>query len=241
MMKQIIVEQLKIALTNSPHIAVFYTEETTSTNDWAWDFYANQPVEAETPTLFLANHQQKGRGTQGRTWHSPAGTGLYMTLLIPLPVNQLQRTQFEHAYLTKNHGFTKAAGVATVLALTSLYPWLNGYVGIRKVNDVFLQHRKLGGILVETKLRANGTMRAIIFGIGINILNNDALRIKDERNVAISLEEYAKQQGIDVNLVGSTELGFFIAKHILALYEILEKGQVEDIEALWQELSLAEF
>jgi biotin-(acetyl-CoA carboxylase) ligase len=245
MIKQALMQQLKNAVIASPHIAVFHTEVTASTNDWAWHYFGEQSAEFGTPTLFIASQQLRGKGTQGRQWHSPQGTGLYMTLLEPFPENTTvifgSNTQFEREYLTQGQGFTKAAGVATILTLTALYPWLKGYIGIRKVNDIFLNHRKLGGILVESKLRANGRTRAVITGLGLNVIHNELLIIKDARNAAISLEEYAKELGIVVEWMSPAELGFLIAKHILALYSLLQNGQVEDIEALWQEYSLVEF
>ena len=245
MMKHILIQQLKSAVITSPHIEVFHTEITTSTNDWAWNFYNEQLPGFNTPTLFVATEQVMGRGTQGRQWHSPHGTGLYMTLLKPIQdgneATQPRVTQFERDYLTQGKGFTKAAGVATILALTMLYPWLKGHIGIRRVNDIFLNHRKLGGILVETKLRSNGKISAVIVGLGLNVIHNEKLTVKDERNTPISIEEYAKNLGIAVDWMSPPEMGFLIAKHILALYSILQQGQVEDIEALWQEFSLTEF
>ena len=246
MMKQILSQQLKSAVITSPHIEVFHTEITTSTNDWAWNFYNKQVPSFNIPTLFLAAEQVMGRGTQGRQWHSPHGTGLYMTLLKPMPEgNEATQprvvTQFERDYLTQGKGFTKAAGVATVLALTMLYPWLKGHIGIRRINDIFLNYRKLGGILVETKLRSNGEISAVIVGLGLNVIHNENLTIKDERNTPISLEEYAKNLDIEVDWISPAEMVFLIAKYILALYSILQNGQVEDIEALWQEFSLIEF
>lgn len=242
MMKQVLIQQLKNAVIDSPHVEVFYTEITTSTNDWAWEYFAEQSASFSTPTLFIASEQKKGRGTQGRLWHSPNGTGLYMTLLLPFPEQAPDRnTQFEREYFTVGKGFTKAGGVATVMALTLLFPWLKGHIGIRKVNDIFLNHRKLGGILVESKLRSNGRMSAVISGLGLNVLHNEVLTIQDERNAAISLEEYAKYLGVTVDWMNPAELAFIIAKHILALYSILQQGQVEDVEALWQEFSSVEF
>ena len=165
-----------------------------------------------------------------------------MTLLLPFPEQAPDRnTQFEREYFTVGKGFTKAGGVATVMALTLLFPWLKGHIGIRKVNDIFLNHRKLGGVLVESKLRSNGRMSAVISGLGLNVLHNEVLTIQDERNAAISLEEYAKYLGVTVDWMNPAELAFIIAKYILALYSILQQGQVEDVEALWQEFSSVEF
>jgi biotin-(acetyl-CoA carboxylase) ligase len=246
MMHEFLIQQLKTEVLNTPDIEVFHTEVTTSTNDWAWHYLSSKPANFDKPTLFIATEQKQGRGTQGRMWHSPAGTGLYMSLLMPLPQQEQHNihqapSQFEQIYFTQGKGFTKATGVASVLALTVLFPWLRGNLGIRSINDLFVNHRKLGGILVETKLRANGRLKAIVTGLGLNILYNDQLAIKDERNTPISLEECARLLNIQQEWMLPTELGFLISKHILALYALLQNGQIDDIEALWQEFGVIEF
>ncbi|MCX5920859.1 MAG: hypothetical protein NTW61_06025 [Candidatus Melainabacteria bacterium] len=60
MMKQVLIQQLKNAVIDSPHVEVFYTEITTSTNDWAWEYFAEQSASFSTPTLFIASEQKKG-------------------------------------------------------------------------------------------------------------------------------------------------------------------------------------
>jgi BirA family transcriptional regulator, biotin operon repressor / biotin---[acetyl-CoA-carboxylase] ligase len=245
MMKQALIQQLKNAVMDSADIEMLHSEVVSSTNDWAWSYFAEQPASFDVPSLFIANQQKQGRGSQGRLWHSPAGTGLYMSLLLPFPTHCqaaiIKTSPFERDYFTVGKGFTKAAGVATVLALISLFPWLKGHLGIRGINDIFLTHRKLGGILVESRLRSTGRLSAVVTGLGLNILHNETLIIKDERNVAISLEEYAKERGIAVEWKSLSELAFIIGKHILALYAILQLGQEEDVEALWLEFSTLEF
>lgn len=242
MMHEFLIQQLKTEVLNTPDIEVFHTEVTTSTNDWAWHYLSSKPTGFDKPTLFIASEQKQGRGTQGRMWHSPPGSGLYMSLLLPLPQQEHHSIHhFEQVYFTQGKGFTKAAGVASVLALTVLFPWLRGNLGIRRINDLFVNHRKLGGILVETKLRANGRLKAIVAGLGLNILHNEHLAIKDERNTPISLEECATLLNIQQTWMPPTELGFLVAKHMLALYALLQNGQIQDIEALWQEFGVIEF
>ena len=120
---------------------------------------------AEAGTLVIANHQTAGRGRRGRSFLSPPGTGLYMTLILR-PSADLERFQM----------VTVAAAVAVCLALEALTP-LRPLV--KWVNDVFLRdeagrERKVCGILTEAVTGAGGgEIESVVVGIGINVLARD--------------------------------------------------------------------
>jgi BirA family transcriptional regulator, biotin operon repressor / biotin---[acetyl-CoA-carboxylase] ligase len=101
--------------------------------------------------VFIADQQTHGRGRQGRSWHSEAGTGLYLsTLLKPnLPPEKLAL-------------ITLMAGVATVSAIQQQIPSVP--LKLKWPNDILLNGKKLAGILCEY---IPGT--AVIVGIGINL------------------------------------------------------------------------
>jgi BirA family biotin operon repressor/biotin-[acetyl-CoA-carboxylase] ligase len=101
--------------------------------------------------ICLAEKQRAGIGRRGRTWHSPLGTNIYMSL----------GWRFD---ATPAHLSGLTLGVGIKLAET-----LNAYavVGLKWPNDLYLHSRKLGGILVETRLVAEGSIE-VIMGIGIN-------------------------------------------------------------------------
>ena len=104
----------------------------------------------------LAEAQTAGRGRQGRSFHSPAGTGLYMSLLLR-PEMALKKAPL----------LTSCAAVAVCEALESL-----GDVrpGIKWVNDIFLQGRKICGILTESGIDPQtGRLDYVVTGIGINL------------------------------------------------------------------------
>lgn len=107
-------------------------------------------------TLFCARAQTAGRGRLGRDFFSPAGSGLYMTLLYPTSLP-----------LTEAVGVTAGAAVAAagaVEAMTGLTP------GIKWVNDLYLGGRKVSGILTEAvgPLCA-GQPTCLLIGIGLNL------------------------------------------------------------------------
>ena len=104
-------------------------------------------------SLFLADAQSAGRGRLGRSFHSPSGAGVYMSLVLPLDQIRSPET------------LTVVAGVALCEVLEEMFPTLSP--SIKWVNDIYAADKKLAGILVEGVYSASGTPYAII-GIGIN-------------------------------------------------------------------------
>lgn len=100
----------------------------------------------------LAYEQTAGRGRHGRTWHSAAGSGLYLSIIL--------RPKLSPQNLPL---ITLAAGVAVCDVL--------GEFGIRAdikwVNDILVGDDKISGILAETVETEQGV--AVIVGIGINL------------------------------------------------------------------------
>lgn len=111
---------------------------------------------AQETLLLTAETQTAGRGRQGKSFYSPAKTGVYMTL-VTHPGTVLHETL----------PATAAAAVAVCRAiekLTDLKPQ------IKWVNDIYLGNKKIAGILTEavTDLETQ-TVSALLIGIGINI------------------------------------------------------------------------
>lgn len=108
------------------------------------------------PCLILSEEQTAGRGRLGRQFYSPAGTGLYMTLLYRVD-----------GCLDRVIPVTSAAAVAvteTIEELTDKHP------GIKWVNDVYLDGKKICGILTEAVAdMESGGVQDVIVGIGVNI------------------------------------------------------------------------
>ncbi len=115
------------------------------------------------PTVLLARTQSGGRGRLGRTFHSPAGTGLYMSILL-IPT----MPPAESLFLT-----TAAAAAAAEAAEAVRYQYTASkeHIGIKWVNDLYLSGKKICGILAEAALTpcADALSWAVI-GIGINLL-----------------------------------------------------------------------
>ena len=103
------------------------------------------------PVLLIAQSQTAGRGRLGKQWHSHAGQSLTFSLALPLNPGNWS-------------GLSLAVGV-------SLAESLHADVRIKWPNDLWLQGRKLGGILVETAHTGQGSasQRMVVIGAGINI------------------------------------------------------------------------
>ena len=146
--------QNKISEYLKEKINIFCYEETDSTNNVA-------KREAESlcyaPSLFVSERQTAGRGRRGRSFYSP-DTGLYMTLMLPIKTAEgVQK-------------ITCAAATATADAIEALTS-LN--VGIKWVNDIYLETKKVAGILCELLCDGENTPKAVIIGIGINLTTSD--------------------------------------------------------------------
>ncbi|MEG9435515.1 biotin--[acetyl-CoA-carboxylase] ligase [Edaphobacter sp. HDX4] len=111
--------------------------------------------------VWVADMQTAGRGRGGHSWHSIAGDGLYVSVLVSpaLP-------------LTKALWISLATGLAAKDAIAAT-TGLN--IDIRWPNDLMVRERKCGGILVETAIApasaaaADATLRYAVIGIGINL------------------------------------------------------------------------
>jgi BirA family biotin operon repressor/biotin-[acetyl-CoA-carboxylase] ligase len=111
------------------------------------------------PQALLAEHQSAGRGRHGRSWHSPFGANLYLSLAWTFP-------QWPAALTA----LPLATGVATAEALAELeLPELR----LKWPNDLWCGASKLGGILIEQRGEAGGACRVVI-GLGLNVAMRSA-------------------------------------------------------------------
>lgn len=111
---------------------------------------------APEATVVLADEQSQGRGRGGKSFYSPASTGLYLSLILRpnIKANQSQ-------YLTTMAAVACARAIEKVTARRASIKW---------VNDVFCDGRKVAGILTETAVVPNTDMLDFaVVGVGVNI------------------------------------------------------------------------
>ncbi len=124
-------------------------------------------------TAVIAGHQSNGHGRRGRSFHSPEGVGIYLSILLR---PQCAPQELMH--------LTCATAVAVCDALeraTTLRP------GIKWTNDIVFGKRKLGGILTELGFTPQGKLDYAIIGIGINCCQQETDFPEDIRDMAGSL------------------------------------------------------
>lgn len=112
---------------------------------------------AREGTLVVADEQTAGRGRQGRPFYSPAGTGVYFSLLL--------RPTFSTSDISL---ITSYAAVCVARALEEIF---GVEAKIKWVNDIFVNNRKVCGILTEASFDAEtGSVQYVVVGIGINVM-----------------------------------------------------------------------
>ena len=110
---------------------------------------------AEEGLCLVASEQTAGRGRMGRSFFSPSGSGIYLSLLLRPSLAAAEAT-----------AVTACAAAAVAEAIESL---AEVKAGIKWVNDIYVSDRKVCGILTEASLDCeSGRVNYLVVGIGIN-------------------------------------------------------------------------
>jgi BirA family transcriptional regulator, biotin operon repressor / biotin---[acetyl-CoA-carboxylase] ligase len=132
-----------------------YFTETGSTNDLAAAAADSGDPEG---TTFVAGAQTAGRGRRGRTWFSPPGAGLYLSVVVRRPSLA--------PWLTLAGGVAVAEGIRAATGLPVQIKWPNDVVSVDGTG--FRSRRKIAGILAEASSGPDG-VQYVILGIGVNV------------------------------------------------------------------------
>ena len=154
-------------------------------------------------SVVIADSQTDGRGRLGRSFESPAGRGVYMSVL-----------------LRPDCGASEAVSL-TALSACAVCRAIENCCGvipdIKWVNDLLIDGRKICGILCESELGADGKMRFAVIGIGLNVSGGIADFSPPLREKAGSL---FSQSGVSVS---RRELCAHIRSELMSLYEQWKK------------------
>lgn len=107
-------------------------------------------------TLVVADKQESGKGRRGRSWVSPSGTGIFMTLMIKPDINPNNASM-----LTLLAALAVAKAITSVTGEEALIKW---------PNDIVINGKKVCGILTEMNAQFD-YINHIVVGIGINVHN----------------------------------------------------------------------
>lgn len=155
---QLLNEEAILAQLSQPDVAVIPVID--STNQYLLERMDALPSGA----VCVAEYQQAGRGRRGRHWFSPFGANLYMSM-----------------YWRLEQGPAAAMGLSLVIGIVmaeTLQALGAENVRVKWPNDIYLNDRKLAGILVELTGKT-GDAAQIVMGAGINLAmrNADAAQI----------------------------------------------------------------
>lgn len=151
---------------------LYWFDTIISTND-----QAKKMAQAGAPhgTVLIADHQTGGRGRMGRSFSSPKGMGIYLSVILrpDCPAQQLMH-------------LTCTVAVAMCDAIEDACHFRPG---IKWINDLVAANKKLGGILTELSVTAgSGLLEYAIVGIGINCSQTPWDFPPEIRDLAISLQ-----------------------------------------------------
>lgn len=164
-------------------------------------------------TLVLSETQSRGRGRLRREWSSPKYKGIYLSLILRPKILPSQ------------------APLLTLLTAVSICEAIKATAGldarIKWPNDIFIHHKKAGGILTELNAEMD-EVRFVIIGIGLNV-NNDK---KSLPAGATSLKEQKRENLSRVELLQE------LLRRIELNYLAFRQRKTQPIIGKWREYSL---
>lgn len=188
-------------------VEVLYRESVDSTNTEAKRL-ALQGL--QPPFVVVADTQIKGKGRGGKAFHSPRGSGLYLSLLIKPDLTTLMALRV-----------TAAAAVATSRAIKAV---TGKEVEIKWVNDLFYQEKKICGILTEGAAGfENGKLESVVIGIGLNYRTPEGGFPQELHDIAVALFDTEVPLNISRNLLAAS-----IIDHLMTLLKELDAPSFMD-------------
>jgi len=186
-----------------------YEDTVDSTNRVAMELARRGAPEG---TVVLADCQTAGRGRLQRSWQSPPGCNLYLSVILRPAIPPHDAAQI-----------TLLAGVAVAEAISAVCP---ERVGIKWPNDLLIGGRKVCGILTETRMAAGG-IDSVIVGVGLNVNMERADFDPAHRETATSLRE---ETGRDHS---REDLLLLLCERFEGWYEILERNGFAAVREGW--------
>jgi len=164
----------------------------------------------------FAEMQSAGRGRRGKSWFSPVGENIYLSVLW-----RFRQTSEDFACL----GLAMAIAVARAVKRMGL-----GDVKIKWPNDIYLNDQKMGGILLEMTGEPQGPC-SVVVGVGLNVFMNSSLsRYIDQAWTSIG-------HHLNGEISRNRVAGMVLAELVLALKEFQQSG-FKSFQSEWQQYDL---
>ena len=192
--------------------------EVSSTNDLALSLADGGAGEG---CVVIADAQVSGRGRRGHSWSSPAGAGVYASVILrPRPDSA--------GLLTLAAGVAIAEGIQAASGLATVLKW---------PNDIYVHAppgigRKLAGVLAEAST-SRASIHHVVLGFGINV-----------RQAAYPPDVAARATSIDAELGRWVDRGLVLVECLAALwnrYRDLHEGRAADVVTAWRQRAAATF
>lgn len=190
-----------------------------STND-----YAKKRAQegCKEGTVIVADTQEAGRGRLGRTWASPKGKGIWMSVILR-PVISPYDVQI----------ITLAASVAVVSAIKKT---TGIKAGIKWPNDILLEGKKVCGILTEMSSEMD-RVNHLILGIGVNVNQQDKDFTEELRGTAASIRMYAEDKKLPVTIFKRSDIIKNVLTELEAVYIEVCSGRSLNVLNEWRDYS----
>ncbi|MEL4244973.1 bifunctional biotin--[acetyl-CoA-carboxylase] ligase/biotin operon repressor BirA [Shewanella xiamenensis] len=189
----------------------FYFDEIPSTNS----FMLSHTSELKSGDVCVAEYQSAGRGRRGRTWVSPYGHHLYFSQFWSFP-----------------QGMAQAMGLSLVVAC-SLVEVLKSFgvdnIGVKWPNDIYLNYKKLAGILIEMSGQADSECQLII-GIGVN------MAMSEDQGKGID-QPWSDLSSL-TDMPNKTDLVIALHKQLKRDIQLFEREGLAAFKTRWQQADL---
>jgi BirA family biotin operon repressor/biotin-[acetyl-CoA-carboxylase] ligase len=208
-------DKLQKLITGLPHVTrLIVADSVESTNS---ELRALAAQGAPEGTVVVADEQRAGRGRLGRSWHSPRGLGLYLSILLrpERPAREVTR-------------WTLGAAIA---ACRTCMEGTGCLVQIKWPNDLLHAGRKLGGVLAE--LRSVGDKpQDLVLGIGLNVRHGAEQFPPELRDCATSLFLASGRATLD-----RETLAALLLVRLGQIFGRLRRGEWEAVAREWEGLA----
>ena len=136
-------------------VDIYIYKTTSSTNEVAKKLALTG---AKHGTVVISEEQTAGKGRMGRSFYSPANTGIYMSIILRPTL-----TAMDSVLITTSSSVAICDAIHKVTGIECQIKW---------INDIYINNKKIGGILTEASTNfESGTIDYLILGIGINFNN----------------------------------------------------------------------
>lgn len=199
----------------APEIDLMVSAVTGSTNsDLLAAFDTNQL--SRKITVATAEQQRAGRGRRGKEWSSPFGVNLYYSLGIELKSDRLPHLQSLSLWV--------GVELAKILESHSIP------AKVKWPNDLWVERKKLGGILIESRIHEDRLF--IVIGIGLNHRSSSLI---EATQAVTSCESILGREGVEAlnrnHLIGEITLA------LVALLSRLDGDSNRELQKIWPEVS----